>query len=238
MDADTIFPAARYPVVPIVGETRGYAVHRVFCVGRNYVDHVDEMGGEVDREAPLFFIKPADAVVLSGATIPYPPETRDLHHEMELVVAVGEPMFRVAADDATAGIYGYAAGLDMTKRDLQASLRRRAMPWDLSKVFEGAAPVGAITPAVGFPALGRQRISLEVNGGIRQDATLADLIWTVPEILSHLSRFYPLRPGDLVFTGTPGGVGPVVPGDTMIGRIEGLEPVTVSVGQPLGRGPS
>src|SRR5215475_2289183 len=159
-----LFPAKPLPVVPVTGETRSFPVYRIFCVGRNYADHAKEMGFEVDREAPWYFTKPAHAIVPSGATIPYPPETGNLHYEMELVAAIGTPAFRISVEDALRVVYGYAAGLDMTRRDLQIAYREKQRPWDLGKAFENSAPITAITPAAKFPALGSQRISLKVNG--------------------------------------------------------------------------
>jgi len=225
-----LFPAETAPAVPVTGETRGYPVHRIFCVGRNYVDHAKEMGFEVDREAPWYFIKPANAIVHSGATIAYPPETRNYHYEMELVIAIGAPAFRVSVTDALKAVYGYACGLDMTRRDLQIAFREKSRPWDLGKGFEESAIIGAITPAAMFPAIGPQRIWLKVGDTVKQDGKLSDLVWSVPELVSHLSRFYHLKPGDLIYTGTPAGVGPVLPGDKIHGEIDGLAPVALTIG--------
>jgi fumarylpyruvate hydrolase len=227
-----VFPAEPTPAVPIASDTRSYPVHRIFCVGRNYADHAKEMGFEVDREAPWYFTKPANALVLTGATIPYPPETKNYHYEMELVVAIGAPAFRVAVKDALNAVFGYAAGLDMTRRDLQIASREKSRPWDLGKAFEQSAIIAPLTPAAKFPDIGPQRISLEVGDTIKQDARLSDLIWSVPELVSHLSRFYHLNPGDLIYTGTPAGVGAVEPGDIILGRIDGLTAVTVKIGAP------
>lgn len=228
--APLLFPAEAAPVVPVSGETRGYPVHRIFCVGRNYADHAKEMGFEVDRESPWYFTKPANAIVHSGATIAYPPETKNYHYEMELVVAIGAPAFRVSVAEAPKAVYGYAAGLDMTRRDLQMDMRAKSRPWDLGKAFEQSAVIAAITPGAKVPALGPQRIWLEVGDTVKQDGKLADLVWSVPELVSHLSRFYHLKPGDLIYTGTPAGVGPVNPGDRIHGEIEGLAPVTLNIG--------
>jgi fumarylpyruvate hydrolase len=219
-------------VVPISADTRGYPVNRIFCVGRNYADHAKEMGFEVDREAPWYFTKPANGIVLSGATISYPPETKNYHYEMELVVAIGTPVFRISVADAGAVVFGYACGLDMTRRDLQMAAREKSRPWDLGKAFENSAVIGAITPASAFPAIGPQRVSLKVGDTIKQDAHLSDLIWSVPELVSHLSRYYHLRPGDLIYSGTPAGVGPVGPGEHLVGEIDGLQSVVVTIGDP------
>ncbi len=227
-----LFAAASAPVVPVAGENRGYPVNRIFCVGRNYAEHAKEMGFAVDREAPWYFLKSATAIVQSGATIPYPPETKNFHYEMELVVAIGKPAFRVSIDKALDAVYGYATGLDMTRRDQQMASREKSRPWDLGKDFEQSAPISTITPAANFGAIGPQRISLKVGDTVKQDAKLSDLVWSVPELISHLSRFYHLGPGDLIYTGTPAGVGPVNPGDKITGEIEGLAPVTLTISNP------
>jgi fumarylpyruvate hydrolase len=227
-----LFPAKPLPVVPVTGEARSFPVHRIFCVGRNYADHAKEMGFEVDREAPWYFTKPAHAIVHSGATIPYPPETGNLHYEMELVAALGAPAFRISVEDALRTVYGYAAGLDMTRRDLQIAYREKQRPWDLGKAFENSAPITAITPAAKFGALGAQRISLSVNGTVKQDGKLSDMVWSMPELISHLSCFYHLEPGDLIYTGTPAGVGSVKAGDVLEGEIEGLPTLTLKIGAP------
>jgi fumarylpyruvate hydrolase len=230
--ANLLFPAEPTPTVPVTGDTRRFPVHRIFCVGRNYADHAKEMGFEVDREAPWYFTKPASAIVLSGATIPYPPETSNFHYEMELVVALNSPAFRVSVADAPKAIFGYAAGLDMTRRDLQIAYREKMRPWDLGKAFEKSAIITPITPAANLPPLGSQRISLKVDGTVKQDGKLSDMVWSVPELISHLSRFYHLAPGDLIYTGTPAGVGPVQPGNTIEGEIEGLPRLTLKIGAP------
>jgi fumarylpyruvate hydrolase len=228
--AELVFAPQPVPTVPVAGEKSHYPVHRIFCVGRNYAEHAKEMGHEVDREAPWYFLKPATAIVLSGATIPYPPETKNYHYEMELVVAIGTSGFRIATSDAMRAVYGFACGLDMTRRDLQIAAREKSRPWDLGKAFEQSAIIAAITPAVKFGVVGPQCISLRVGDVIKQDAKLSDLVWSVPELISHLSRFYHLGAGDLIYTGTPAGVGPVLPGDSIVGQIDGLAPVTLKIG--------
>lgn len=225
-----LFEIPASPLVPVVGEDAGYPVHRIFCVGRNYAAHAAEMGAEVDREEPFYFTKPASAIVLSGAEIPYPAGTSNLHHEMELVVAIGAPLFKADLEEAAKAIYGYACGLDMTRRDLQQAARVKQRPWDLGKAFENSAVIGTITKAVTFAGVGDQRIWLKVGEEMRQDARLSDLVWSIPELISHLSRFYHLQPGDLLYTGTPAGVGPVVAGDRITGGIDGLEPIELSIG--------
>ena len=206
-----------------------FPVRRVFCVGRNYAAHVREMGFDPDREEPCYFTKSKLSVVPSGAEIPYPPGTSNYHHEVELVVAIGEPGFELAVDDALSIVFGYACGLDMTRRDLQIASRQSQGPWDIGKDFENAAVIGPISPAsdIGHPASGR--ISLSVNGETRQDSDLSHLIWAVPEVISHLSRFYRLEPGDLIYTGTPDGVGPVERGDALDGEIAGVGSVQIRV---------
>jgi len=214
----------------VQGETALYPVRRIFCVGRNYAEHAREMGNEVDREAPFYFTKSALALTPSGATVPYPPGTSDFHHEMELVIALGAPAFRVSRAAATGAVFGYAAGLDMTRRDLQGAAKEKRRPWDTGKDFENSAVMGPITRAERFGAVGAQAIRLSVNGAQRQSAHLADMVWSVAEIISHLSTLYHLGPGDLIFTGTPAGVGAVVPGDALEGQIEGLAPVRLKIG--------
>ncbi|MHA7968081.1 fumarylacetoacetate hydrolase family protein [Rhizobium sp. CAU 1783] len=226
----TLFEIPAIPVVPVRGETAGYPVHRIFGVGRNYAEHAAEMGYEVDREAPFYFTKPASAIVASGSAIPYPPGTSNFHYEMELVVAIGAPAFRIGAEEAADAIFGYAAGLDLTRRDLQLAERAKQRPWSLGKAFENSAPIAEIVRAADYADIGPQRIRLTVNGETRQDAHLSDLVWSVPELISHLSRFYHLVPGDLIFTGTPAGVGPLSPGDRVLGEIDGLQPVDITIG--------
>lgn len=226
----TLFDIPTAPLVPVRGETAGYPVHRIFGVGRNYAEHAAEMGYEVDRETPFYFTKPASAIVETGSEISYPPGTSNFHYEMELVVAIGAPAFRVSVEEAAKAIYGYAAGLDMTRRDLQLAERAKQRPWSLGKAFEQSAPIAQITRVAEFGEIGPQRIRLSVNDEIRQDAHLRDLVWSVPELISHLSRFYHLGPGDLIYTGTPAGVGPLQPGDRVFGEIDGLQPVSITIG--------
>jgi fumarylpyruvate hydrolase len=221
MDDAYVFAAPPMPAVPVQGGG-AFPVRRIFCVGRNYAAHVREMGGDPRAEPPIFFTKPADAIVTRGAPMPYPPATANLHHEMELVLAIGTGGADIAEADALAHVWGYAAGLDMTRRDLQAEAVRAGRPWDMAKAFDASAPIGDIAPAsrFGHPAAGQ--IRLTVNGEVRQSADLADMIWTVPAIVAALSRLVRLAPGDLIFTGTPEGVGPVVRGDALVGDIAGV----------------
>jgi fumarylpyruvate hydrolase len=205
--------------IPVEGEAAAFPVRRVFCVGRNYAAHRAEMGGD-DREPPCFFTKPADAAIGPGRDIPYPPATANLHHEIELVVALGAGGADVPKDRALELVYGYAAGVDLTRRDLQNEAKDKRQPWDSSKAFDFSAPVSAIRRWSGAPPLGR--IALAVNGEARQDAKLTDMMWSVPEIIAEASKLWTLAPGDLIFTGTPEGVGPIKAGDFVRGEIEGV----------------
>ena len=220
------------PSLAIARSASRFPVRRIYCVGQNYRAHVLEMGGNPEREPPFFFMKPTDAVREDGATIPYPSATRELHHEVELVVAIGRGGRDVAASAALAHVYGYAVGLDLTRRDLQTAARRIGRPWDTSKGFDGSAPIGALRPMVGSALPPETAIRLRVQGEVRQDATLEQLIWTVPEILAQLSTLFELRPGDLIFTGTPAGVGKLVVGDSIEAHIDGLPDLSIRIGPP------
>ncbi|MGA0542445.1 fumarylacetoacetate hydrolase family protein [Neotabrizicola sp. VNH66] len=228
--AQRLFADPPYPAAAIRGEETLYPVHRIFCVGRNYAEHAKEMGVEVDREAPFYFLKDAQALVPSGAVLPYPCGTSNYHYEMELVVALGAPLFRAGTAEAGKAVFGYACGLDMTRRDLQLEARAKGRPWDLGKNFERSAVLAPILRAAAVAEIGPQRIWLSVDGAIRQEAHLSDLVWRVDELLSHLSHYYHLQPGDLVFTGTPAGVGAVTPGAVIAGGIDGLPDVTLTIG--------
>lgn len=215
--------------VEISGTDVRFPVNRIFCVGRNYAAHVREMGFDPGREEPCYFTKASRCIAASGSEIPYPPATENYHHEIELVVAIGRAGFELAADESLSVVYGYACGLDMTRRDLQVASRESKGPWDIGKDFENSAVIGTIRPAdeIGHPAGGR--IQLSVNGELRQDSDLDQLIWSVPEIVSHLSHYYRLEPGDLVYTGTPDGVGPVGPGDRIAGSIAGVGDIALAI---------
>ena len=214
--------------VPVAGGGL-FPVRRVFCVGRNYAEHTREMGGDPDREEPFFFMKPADALLINGADMPYPPKTSDLHHEMELVVAIGSGGHDIPEAEALAHVYGYAAGLDMTRRDLQAAAKKAGKPWDMGKGFDFGGPIGEITPAshAGHPTAGK--IELVVNGVARQSSDLAKMIWSVPETIAYLSGLVTRAPGDLIFTGTPEGVAAVVRGDVLEGEIAGIGSVRTRI---------
>jgi fumarylpyruvate hydrolase len=225
-----LFAPHPVPSLPIEGDERRYPVARIFCVGRNYEEHAKEMGHVVDREKPFYFLKSATALVQNGATIPYAPGSTNFHFEVELVVAMGGPAFRIAKENALGAVYGYTVGLDMTRRDLQLSERAKQRPWDLGKDIEYGAPTGTIIPAakIGHPA--KAAITLKQNGALKQNSDISDLVWSVPELISHLSGFYHLGPGDLIFTGTPAGVGPVAAGDLLECEIAGIGQLVTRIG--------
>lgn len=224
------FPPPPVTSLPVAGRDERFPVRRIFCVGRNYAEHAREMGKDPDRDPPFFFTKPADAVVEDGETVAYPPETADFHYEAELVVAIGTAGSNIPEDEVQEHIFGYAIGNDLTRRDLQLAAREAGRPWDWGKAFDRSAVIGPIHPlgAVGHPVSGAIRLTL--NGTVRQSADLADLIWSVPEIIAILSRSIGLRPGDLVMTGTPAGVGAMQPGDVCVVSIEGLGEITTTIG--------
>ena len=215
-------PAAPPVELDIAGSAQVFPVHRIYCVGRNYADHVREMGSDPRSEPPVFFSKPADALVPPGADVRYPPRTQNLHHEIELVVALGRGGRDVPVGEAAALVYGYAVGIDLTRRDLQAAAKKAGQPWDVAKGFDASAPVSAIRTVVEIGHPSQARIWLEVNGVLRQQADIADMIWSVPEIIAELSAYFELRPGDLIFTGTPAGVGALLPGDRVRGGVDGV----------------
>lgn len=221
-------PRPAIPSVAVAGTDSRFPVHRIYCIGLNYADHVREFGRDPDQSPPVFFMKPADAVVGNGAPVPYPPSTSDFHYEIELVVAIGRSGREISAERALEHVFGYAAGNDLTRRDLQRAAKGRGEPWDTAKGFDHSAPVAAIRPAtLGHVSSGR--IWLTVNGEKRQESDLSQMIWGVPEIIAALSRLYELAPGDLIFTGTPSGVAAVKPGDRLEGGIAGLEVLRNSI---------
>ena len=227
--ADFVIPPPGIVAVPVAGGGN-FPVRRVFCVGRNYAAHAREMGSDPSREPPFFFTKPADAVVPASGAVPYPPMTRDLHHEVEMVVALGAGGADVPVEDALALVWGYGVGLDLTRRDLQAAAKDAGRPWDMAKGFDASAPCSELHPVseVGHPS--NARIWLEVNGAVKQDGNLNEMIWPVADVIAHLSRYVALQPGDLIFSGTPAGVGPLAPGDRVRGGLDGVAGFQLEVG--------
>lgn len=228
--SEFVFPAPTPAAVPIHGRAERFPIRRIFCVGRNYEAHAKEMGGTVDREAPFYFTKASDHYVASGSTVPYPPGTKSYHHEMELVVAIGKAGFRIPEAQALDHVFGYACGLDMTRRDLQAAAKEKQRPWDISKDVEQSAVLGEIAPAADSGHPGGWRIELRVNGQTKQSSDASQLIHGVAAVIAHLSQYYHLQPGDLIYTGTPEGVGPVKPGDRLEGSIERVGTIALQIG--------
>jgi fumarylpyruvate hydrolase len=224
-----VVEAPKLPAIPVMGSDATFPVRRVYCVGRNYVAHVREMGGNEDRDPPLFFQKPADSLVLDGGTVPYPTITKDFHFEVELVLAMKGGGLNIPQDKALDHIYGYAVGIDMTRRDIQGGGR----PWEIAKSFDHSFPCGAIAPAAEVGHIQSGQIELTVNGETRQNSDVELLIWKIPEIIANLSTYFKLMPGDVIMTGTPHGVGPVKPGDRIEARVDKLPELHVTVGAPL-----
>ena len=220
-----VLPPSPVASVAVRGIADRFPVRRILCVGRNYPAHAREMGQDPEREAPFFFSKPADAVIDGGVDVPYPSMTHDFHHEIELVVAIA----RGGADRALEHVYGYGVGVDLTRRDLQTAAKNKGRPWDFAKGFDRSAPIGAIVPAAGIGHPGKGRIQLTVNGQLRQQGDIADMLWSVPEVIAEASRYIALAPGDLIFTGTPAGVAPLLPGDVVVGSVEGVGEVRFRV---------
>ncbi len=227
-----LFPPAPPVSVPVLGQADRFPVHRIYCVGRNYEEHAKEMGF-TGREPPFFFLKPTDSLVVvdAGETghMPYPSLTQNLHHEIELVVAIGRGGRNIAAADAAQHIFGYAVGLDMTRRDLQNEMKKQGRPWCIGKAFDHSAPIGPITPLSQAGNVNQAEISLQVNGADRQRSNVAKLIWNVAETIEHLSAAWELQPGDLIYTGTPEGVAAVVAGDVLVGQVDGLAPLKIQI---------
>ena len=215
--------------VPVL-DGKPFCVRRIFCVGRNYADHAREMGADPNREPPFFFTKPADAIVQNKGVVPYPPATSNLHHEVELVVALASGGKNISIEDANDHIFGYAVGLDMTRRDLQSAAKDKGHPWDMAKGFDHSAPISPITRIALTDVLSSGPIQLSVNGSIRQKGDLSDMIWSIPEVISYLSGLVEVAAGDLIYTGTPSGVAAVVKGDILEARAPGLTPLTVTIG--------
>jgi fumarylpyruvate hydrolase len=229
MSETFVFPPAATASLEVIGQTERFPVHRIYCVGQNYAAHAREMGSNPDREPPFFFLKPADAVVANGATLDYPQRTDNLHHEIELVVAIGTGGRDIPVNAANQHIFGYAVGNDLTRRDLQSAARKIGRPWDTAKGFDHSAPMTAIHPIAQTGAIESGRIWLTVNGEFRQEADISELIWSVPEIIAELSTLYELMPGDLIFSGTPAGIGPVRSGDRIEGGVDGLDTLVTTI---------
>jgi fumarylpyruvate hydrolase len=223
-----VFVPPPIPSVDIAGTRQRFPVHRIYCVGRNYAEHAREMGNDPKADPPVFFTKPADAIVPSGVGVPYPPRTDNFHYEVELVVAVGGAGRNIAAAQAFSHVFGYAVGNDLTRRDLQGASKKKGLPWDTGKAFDASAPIGAIRPA-SQGHIERGRIWLNVNGETRQQSDITEMIWSVSDIVAELSTLFELRAGDLIYTGTPAGVGPLKPGDRIECGIDGLEPLTNTI---------
>jgi fumarylpyruvate hydrolase len=224
-----VFSPPEQASVAIKGKSERFPVHRIYCVGRNYAAHAREMGKDPEREPPFFFTKPADAIVANNASVPYPARTANLHHEIELVVALAKGGTNIPVAQALQHVYGYAVGNDLTRRDLQFEARDKGRPWDTGKAFDRSAAITALTPATESGHFEKGKIWLKVNGEFRQQADVADLIWSVPEIIAELSTLFELAPGDLIYTGTPAGVGAIKAGDRMEGGIDGLETLVTSI---------
>ena len=226
-----VIPQPPQPMIVVAGNDKFFPVRRIWCVGRNYVEHIREMGQD-ERAPPFYFAKPADAIVPDGATVPYPPLTKDMHHEVELVVALKSGGRNIKLEKALDTIYGYGVGIDLTRRDLQIASRDQKRPWEIGKAFDGSAPCGPLKPAseIGHPKKGR--IALKVNGKVRQDGDLKQMIWSVPEVIANLSEQVELAAGDIIMTGTPAGVAATVPGDKLECEIEGVGKLTVTIGPP------
>jgi len=231
-DSRYVIPPAPQAAIAVAGSDKMFPVRRIWCVGRNYIEHIREMGQD-ERAPPFFFAKPADAIVSDGGTVPYPSLTKDMHHEVELVVALKSGGRNIPVAKANDCIFGYAVGIDLTRRDLQIASRNVKRPWEIGKAFDSSAPCGPLMPAskIGHPAKGR--IVLKANGQVRQDGDLNQMIWNVPETISKLSEMVTLEPGDIIMTGTPSGVAATVVGDKLDCEIEGVGKLTVTIGPPL-----
>ena len=226
---ETVFTPEPTPVVPVTDSTEVFPDRRIYCVGQNYGDHVREMGGDPKQQSPVFFSKPANAIVIDNQSVSYPQATSNLHYEVELVVALGSGGKDIALENSVSCVYGYAVGIDLTRRDLQAEAKSKGKPWDTAKGFDQSAPISSITPASDLNSPVQVLIARAVNGEIRQDASTAEMIWKVPEIICELSRYYELKAGDLIFTGTPSGVAAVVVGDHLQASIEGIGELEVNI---------
>ena len=224
-----LFNPEKIAALPVINSNKLYPVNRIFCVGRNYLEHANEMGSKVDKDEPTIFTKPTAALVQSGATIPYPQGTQDLHHEMELVIAIGSDLFEADTNQAKQGVAGFACGLDLTRRDLQAKAKKKANPWDMGKAFENSAIVSSINTAVSINDLDNKCIQLSVNGELRQKSYLGEMVWRVEEVIEYLSHYYHLQAGDIIFTGTPAGVSAIEKGDKLDGSISDIGTIELAI---------
>ena len=222
MSTSYVINPPEIPSLPVEGDSKRFAVNRIYCVGRNYADHAREMGHDPDREPPFFFMKPATAIVTEGKEMAYPALSKDVHHEIEMVVALGKGGANIPTDKALDHVWGYGVGLDMTRRDLQGEAKKMGRPWDTGKAFDQSAPCSALVPVSQCGHLAKGRIYLKVNGQVKQDGDLAMMIWNVPDTIAYLSTLFTLMPGDLIFSGTPAGVAAVARGDVLEGRVDGL----------------
>jgi fumarylpyruvate hydrolase len=230
-NGEYIFDAPPVVSVEVDGEDKRFPVRRIYCVGRNYAEHIREMGAD-ERQSPFFFQKPSDAIVEDGAAVPYPPITADFQYEIELVLAIGKGGTNITVKDAANHIFGVAAGIDLTRRDVQIEARKTGRPWEIGKSFDASAPIGTIVPLKDGALPGKGALSLRVNGEVRQKGDIAEMIWNSAEIVSQLSKQYALVAGDLIFTGTPAGVGPVVAGDEVVGEVEGVGTIRITITDP------
>lgn len=228
-------PAPAQVTLPVAGAGLRFPVRRIYCVGRNYVEHIREMGGHEERDPPIFFQKPTDAIVQDGGTVPYPPMTSDLHYELELVVTLKSGGMEIPESRALDHIYGYAIGIDMTRRDRQRDMGQGGLPWEIGKSFDHSCPCGPVHPVEAVGHIDSGAIKLAVDGETKQDSDVSLLIWKVPEIIANLSKFFELHAGDIILTGTPHGVGPVRPGNELVGTIDRLGSLTIRIGAPASR---
>ena len=229
MSTTYVIQPPEIPTLPVQGDSKRFAVNRIYCVGRNYADHAREMGHDPDREPPFFFMKPATAIVTDGKNMAYPSLSNDVHHEIEMVVALGKGGANIHADQALDHVWGYGVGLDMTRRDFQGEAKKMGRPWDTGKAFDQSAPCSALVPVSQCGHLTKGRIHLKVNGQIKQDGDLAMMIWNVPDTIAYLSTLFTLMPGDLIFSGTPAGVAAVARGDALEGRVDGLPVLKITM---------
>jgi fumarylpyruvate hydrolase len=229
MSTSFVINPPEIPSLPVEGDSKRFAVNRIYCVGRNYADHAREMGHDPDREPPFFFMKPATAIVTEGRNMSYPSLSNDVHHEIEMVVALGKGGSNIPADKALDHVWGHGVGLDMTRRDLQGEAKKMGRPWDTGKAFDQSAPCSALVPAARCGHLAKGRIYLKVNGQVKQDGDLAMMIWNVPDTIAYLSTLFTLMPGDLIFSGTPAGVAAVQRGDVLEGHVDGLPTLKTTI---------